>query len=340
MKQSFWVLCLLFSIQAFAQPVLDNSYFPTIGKAFSGRSFSKTAPLPPIQEGANITWNFAGLDSVYITDYSFAFRNKNVLNTDSGSRYPSATSAYVSFFGTDSIENFHQVSGNDLLYLGNNLKGADFAERFTTPRIDLRKNLAFEETFTHQSLSKFSTSGFSKYSKYRDTITYAGYGTLITPFATYENVILIKKSFSIDFAFNQNGPYTFGYLGRNWLWYIPGYGLPYMRYGEEINLEVEGEILYSGFVGFIPVVGNVKTFSGRELKLIPSVLKSDPGQTIQVSGMENRSATVLLTDAMGRMVRKTQLKDGVFQISNLSAGIYSVHVQSEEGAAVLKLMVQ
>lgn len=340
MKQSFWAWCLFLSIPSFAQPVLDNSYFPTIGKAFSGRSFSKTSPLPPIQEGANITWNFAGLDSVYITDYSFAFRNKNVANTDSGSRYPSATSAYVSFFGTDTIENFHQVSGNDLLYLGNNLKGADFAERFTTPRIDLRKNLGFEETFIHQSLSKFSTSGFSKFSKYRDTITYAGYGTLITPFATYENVILIKKLFSIDFAFNQNGPYTFGYLGRNWLWYIPGYGLPYMRYAEEINLEVEDEIIYSGFVGFIPVVGNVKTLAGRELKLIPSVLKADPSQTIRISGMENRSANILLTDAMGRMVRKTQLKDGIFQVSSLSPGVYSVRVQSEEGAAVLKLLVQ
>jgi len=340
MKQSFWALCLLFSTSAFAQPVIDESYFPTIGKAFSGRSFSKTSPLPPIQEGANVTWNFAGLDSVYITDYSFAFRIKNVANTDSGSRYSNATSAYVSFFGVDSVENFHQALGNNLLYLGNNLKGADFSERFTAPRVDLQKNLAFEESFIQQSQSKFSTTGFSKYNKYHDTITYAGYGTLITPFATYSNVILIKKFFSIDNAFAPNAPYNLSYLGRSWQWYIPGYGLPYMKYSEEIDLAVADETIYSGYVGFIPVVGNIKTISGRELKLIPSVLTPDPLQTIRVAGMENRSATILVTDAMGRLIRKTQLMDGVFQLSSITHGVYSVRVQSEEGSVVLKMLIQ
>jgi hypothetical protein len=277
---------------------------------------------------------------VYVTDYSFAFRIKNVLNTDSGSRYPNATSAYVSYFGVDSVENFHQALGNNLLYLGNNLKGADFSERFTAPRVDLEKNLAFGASSIVQAMSKFSTSGFSKYNKYHDTITYAGYGTLITPFATYSNVILIKKFFSIDNAFAPNDPYSLGYQGRSWLWYVPGYGLPYMKYSEEIDLAVADEIIYSGYVGFIPLVGNAKTLSGRELKMIPSVLSSGSIQTIQVEGMENRSADILLMDAMGRLIGKTQLKNGVFQLSSLSPGIYSVKIQSEEGSNVMKMLIQ
>jgi hypothetical protein len=331
---------LLFSIHAFAQPVLDQSYFPVVGKTFSGRSIYKTVPLPPIPEGVNQTWDFSGLDSVYITDYNFAFRVKTVANTDSGLYFPGAGSAFISYFGQDSIENFQRINGNDLEYMGNNVKGSPISERFSVPRVDFRSGLGFEETFIWQSRSTLNVGGFMKYNKYRDTITYAGSGTLITPFATYQNVILMKRFYSIDISFTAGGPFELGYLGRNWLWFIPGYGVPYVSYTEEVDYFVPDEKLIRGYVGFIPTVGNAPTLKNPlSFRLFPSMVESE--KQIHLSGLqEDNGQQVEIRDALGRRVLETTVRNRSIQIPTFPSGIYSVLVKSSSGTGIQRLVVR
>lgn len=331
-------LFILLSTPLLAQPVLDQSYFPTVGRTFAGRSFRKTVKIPTIAEGPNQTWNFAGLDSVYILDYNFSFRIKSASNTDSAANFPGATLAYVSYFGTDSIENFQKLNGNDLEYLGYNVKGSPLKENFSIPRVDFRKDLGFEESFIRQSTSALNVGGFIKYQKYRDTISYAGYGTLITSFGTYQNVVLLRRNFSIDFSFDQGGPFEFGYLGKNWLWYLPGYGLPYVRYDEEVDLLVPDENLISGYIGFIPPpVANKEIRNREEVRIMPSLVHG--GEEVRIEGWQGLLDQVQVVDAAGR-VTSLAVREASVRLPKLEAGIYSVRLGTGSGQVIRRLAVQ
>jgi len=339
LNRCFNFIFFLLTVPAFAQPDLDTSYFPKPGKTFSGRSFSRTLPLPAIEEGANKTWDLTGLAQNYITDYSFSFRMKNASNLDSAVKFPGATSGYVSFFGTDSIENFQKINGNDLEDLGYNLKGVAISERFSIPRVLLRKNIEFQESFVQQSRSVNSTAGFKKYNRYRDTITYAGFGTLITTFGTYQNVILIKRFFSIDVAFEPNAPLEMGYLGQNWFWYIQGYGLPFVEYKQEVDLFVPDEIIYDGYVGFIPPpVANNPTLFAKNLSLVPSIIDSE--REIMIAGLNSDVDFVQIFNSKGQLVCTAKVQNQKFRIPKLPSGIYSVLGKSETIATVLKLVIR
>lgn len=339
MKKSYvFYLFILLSTPLLAQPVLDQSYFPEVGRTFAGRSFRKTVPIPSIAEGPNQTWNFAGLDSVYILDYNFSFRIKTPANTDSAANFPGASLAYVSYFGTDSIENFQKINGNDLEYLGYNVKGSPLKENFSIPRVDFRKDLGFEESFIRQSTSAQRIGGFVKYQKYHDTLTYAGYGTLITSFGTYQNVVMMRRNFSIDFSFNQAGPFEFGYLGKNWLWYLPGYGLPYVRYAEEIDMLVPDENLIEGYIGFIPPpVANQEVFDHAEIRLVPTLLHA--GEELRLEGVQDNLSEIRLVDASGR-IRELSVREGQVRLPKVEPGVYSVLIGSGTQQVVRRLAIQ
>jgi hypothetical protein len=335
-KYYFLALSLLFSASVFSQPILDQTYFPTIGKFFSGRSFYQVVPLPAIQEGPNQTWDFSGLDSAYITDYNFAFRVKNVQNTDSSALFPGATSAYVSYFGTDSIENFQKTTGNDLEYLGFNVKGSPLSERFSIPRVSFRAGLTFEETFIKQSRSTLKVGSTLKYLKYRDTISYVGYGKVITPFATYDTVVLLKQLFSYDYSFNENGPFEPGYVGKNWLWFLPGLGVPYLTYYEEVDLLVPDAIKYGGYVGFIAPVSNKKRLTIPQVTLVPN--PANPGSSLQVVGLPKSVTGVSFIDALGKK-RSLPISDGnKINTQDLPSGVYSVVIETMSGQAVTRFV--
>jgi hypothetical protein len=329
---------LLLCFSAFAQPNLDETYFPVAGKSFAGRSFTMTTPMAEPSEGPNQTWNLTSLQSSYILDYNFSFRIKTPAQLDSTAFFPGATSGYVSFFGVDSLENFSKVNGNDLEYLGYNFKGVAISERFTIPRVELRKNLGFEENFIRVSEATQNVSGFQKFQKYRDTISYAGYGTLITSYGTYSNVIMLKRRFSIDASFNQGGPFEFAYLGKQWLWYLPGYGIPYVKYSVEVDMLVPDQTLYDGYVGFIPPpVGVTPGQNQAAVQLLPSVLQNE--ESVLAEGMENLQ-DVHISDISGKSFPVLHLSGNRFFPPRLHKGLYSVRLTGAQGSVVRKLMVQ
>ena len=329
---------LLVCFSGFAQPNLDETYFPVAGKSFAGRSFTMTTPMAEPSEGPNQTWNLTNLQSSYILDYNFSFRIKTPAQMDSAAYFPGATSGYVSFFGVDSLENFSKVNGNDLEYLGYNFKGVAISERYSIPRVELRKNLGFEENFIRVSECVQNVSGFQKFQKYRDTISYAGYGTLITSYGTYNNVIMLKRGYSIDASFTPGGPFEFSYLGRQWLWYLPGYGIPYVKYSIEVDMLVPDQTLYDGYVGFIPPpVGVAPTQNLAAIQLLPSVLQTE--ESVLVEGIQELKQ-VTISDVSGKSFPIRRLEGNRFFPPQLHKGLYSVRLTGSQGSVVRKMVVQ
>jgi hypothetical protein len=333
------IIILLLCPKLFAQPVLNNSYFPVVGKAFSGRSFYKAVPLPPISEGPNQNWDFSGLDSVYITDYNFAFRVKNVSATDSGVKFPGAQVAMVSFFGSDSIENFYAYNGDDLENLGFNVKGVPWNEKFLSPRrVEFRSNLDFGDLFIRTSQSTKNIGALRTYQRYRDTITYAGYGTVTTPFGTYQNVPMLKLNYSIDMSFTPTNLQLNNY-GRHWLWFLPGYGQPYFRYTEDVDVNVPDAVRYEGYVGFIPTISTQDRIRENALQIFPNRIQN--GHEILLSGQrEGGKVKIEVMDTQGKVVFKSQISDGRFSLNGLKSGLYLVHLQEDERLYTSRLIVE
>ncbi len=340
-KNLLLIFAIFCCIKTIAQPVLSSAYFPQTGKTLIGKTFKKGVALPEISEGPNQTWNFSGIDSVYIQDFNFMIKAKTVASTDSGIKFPDAQSANISYFGGDSIQNYFKVSGFDLQYIGYNLKGLADKEKFTMPRVEFRSGLAFEEVFINQSRCRKDFYGDVIYKKYRDTITYAGYGTLITPTETHNNVVLLKNRFSIEFnnSGNPNLNYEIGYLGTQWLWYLPGYGVPYMKYSEEIDWADRTLVFYEGYVGIPQPLALPKIQFSRTINIFPGIIEKN--QIVNVNGLETgQKSFAKIFDIQGQMVQSQEVENSSFKINALKTGLYVVVLENENGLSRHKILVK
>lgn len=340
----FFLACLfVLSFLAVAQPPeLNSSYFPVNGKVMAGRSFYKVVPMPAPSTGMDQTWNLTGLDSVYINDYTFSFRVKPVAETDSGINFPGAEKAIVSFFGTDSIETFYRQNQGDLEDMGYSLKGVPIKEKFSIPRVVFRTGLTMNEPFVRQSRSQRTVGDFNYFTRYRDTITYAGSGTLITSFGTYQNVVMLTRFFSIDFNFTPNpaSPFELGYLGRHYMWYLPGFGVPYVFYSEELDLNTPDAYRYEGYIGFVPTVSNQHIKSASTRKVFPSLLSQNQ-KSLQVISETGDHTELIFTifDPRGAEVLSGRTTESSISTIGLKPGLYNIHLKNEKGLSQHRIMV-
>lgn len=341
----FFLACLfVLSVSAIAQPPeLNSSYLPTIGKTMAGRSFYKVVPMPAPATGMGQTWNLTGLDSVYINDYTFSFRVKPVAETDSGINFPGSETAIVSFFGTDSIETFYKQNQGDLEELGYSLKGVPIKERFSIPRVVFRTGLSMNDPFVRQSRSQRTVGGFTYFTRYRDTITYAGSGTLITSFGTYQNVPLLTRFFSIDFNFTPNpaNPFELGYLGKHYMWYLPGFGVPYVFYSEELDLNTPEAYRYEGYIGFVPTVSNQKNVNAEPRRVFPTLLHQGNNEIKIVSNNkdERHAFYFRIIDLRGALVQAGTIHQNTLSVADLRPGMYHLHLNDGSTTSQHRLVV-
>lgn len=306
-------------------PVLNSNYFPVLGKAFSGRNFFRNQPWP-VATGANVTWDFTPLQANYITDYNFAFRNKPTTGTQGSPLFPGAEMTQMSFFGEDSIENFLRTNGGQLLKMGYKYKGWDGNEIFNPNRVEFQSNLDFGDVHITQINSVKNIVGTPpQYFKYYDTLAYAGYGTMITTFATYQNVPLVTRKFATWYSNELNGNYSLHQLGRHWYWYLPTFGAPYISYTEEVYMLAPEQVYYDGYIGFIPQVSNSELAENLKLNVFPTQIQNLP--TLYVTGLRDGiESEYSITDMIGRTLQSGSVKNQQIDVAQLPKGIFQLQV--------------
>ena len=341
MNKTFLLLLLAcFSLSALGQPVLNNTYLPEVGKAFSGRNLVNiTAPIL-IPTGPNQNWDFTSMQSHYNTVYSFGFRVKQAAAAQGAPQFPGAEKAIVSYFGEDSIETFYKQAGTDLQRMGFKIKNIAWTEKFSVPRVDFRTGHEFQEFSFRESASVENLPGVDpQYFKYYDTVQYAGYGTMTTTFGTYTNVPLIVRRFGKYFSDSPNGTYSPHLFARHWYWYLPGFGVPYIQYSEEIYAIEPETVYYDGYIGFIPSVGTLPAMGGvAETVLFPNVLSN--GETLRIQGIGSEKVPYTLFDMGGRKVTEGLFADQQTRLSSLAGGVYRMAVETRSGVVHHKLVVK
>lgn len=198
MKSSLYTLLLsLVSFSAFSQATIEGTYLPVRNTRILQvwDTAATTMTIPTI--GANQVWDYSGAFSSIVDTFELAV--KAPLATPYGQYFPNAT--HASFLRTpfqlsDSIWLYFEVDTSGMYNLGYFSEKQDFDSlvfaippEFVTPM-----EFTYGDTFTDTSIyaGDIVYQGFPgkiiRHSyKY---MTANGYGSLITPDATYNNVIL------------------------------------------------------------------------------------------------------------------------------------------------------
>jgi hypothetical protein len=276
------LLLLLFPVTATAQPVIEFANVDLVGKTFAVHLVSDPGASDPTQDGANVTWDFSTatlLLNVGTTTYM------DPASTPFAANYPGSDLAQSVTIPTGTTYSYFDLSATELNMLAEGVGGSDM-ETYSDPKTPLLFPLAYQDLFVDQ----FTENG----TPYSVTRTYVGYGTVITPTATYTNVVKVASSSgSIDFF--RSNPVE-----------------------QLISINSNGQVL---------VLGDAVT--SVDERVAPSLVAWPNPSTgiVVVSGLD-RMAIYQLLDAQGRMHRTGNYTQGLLSLdlSGLAQGLYVLKV--------------
>ena len=287
----------------FAQPVLVNTMTPfpvgTIDTIYSAAAGS----VSPGSSGAGITWDFSSLSPA----------NQGTIEIVTPSSTP-----YFSSFPTTTFCAKINPSGGSSQYV---------YERLTTTRWEqLANNYAGVGTGTDYTPNPESSIEFpmSYLSSFKDTfqkttggantvdVTYDGYGTLITPFATYTNVVRIKKYW---------GPGDFDY---NWYTTSPSLGIVFSYHGQANS--------YTLIRAGAATTKASQVAANFSCRLYPNPFSGNATLFINAA-QEITPALLVITDLTGRVIKQIPVVSSETKINadGLVPGLYFYRVTSNYG---------
>jgi len=169
---------------AIAQPVLNDS--STVIPVGMGDSVSViTSATSPGTGGANHTWDFSALTPVTGGYAQFV----TPASTPYAASYPAATRAVkIDIPSLGTIYEYDIVSNTKWEMLAGNVTASSGDNYTANPKTMVPFSFHFSDVVV-DTFYKNATG------PYTVEMTYDGYGTLVTPFGTYNNVIRMKRSF-------------------------------------------------------------------------------------------------------------------------------------------------
>jgi hypothetical protein len=291
---------LAFAIAAQAQPVIvDGTSMPPVG--YSDSIAMITSAMSPGTGGANITWDFSSLAPVVggmakvvdpaTTPYASTFPTANYVIELTPNGVPG------------SMYEYYNITNTKWEILGSNYS-------ITTPGGDYTPNpktmMPFPFSFNQSETDAFQKVGSSASSV---TITYDGFGTLITPYRINSNVIRIKRDFGgTDFYYD---------------WFTLN---PLITVATYDNNEQKFTFLSTSTVNSINDIRSRATSS-----VYPNPVISRATITLASGVNTSNAATAVITDVTGRIVRLLPVESQAvaFDRAELNGGLYFYSIRDK-----------
>jgi hypothetical protein len=189
-----------------AGPVIQSSNLTPIGTKYQAQNLTSTAKIDPGSAGENQTWNFSTL-AVSQTGIPIEVIDPATVPTDIAAYVPTANRWEKNSTGSKTGSyNAYLVSGTEcaLLALGvyeNSDLVINYLAVYNPPLAQIYFPTTYGNTYTD---SVKVSSGPVVHA----TATYDGYGTLVTPFGTYTNVLRAR-------SVSDNGHIVYGWCTSN-----------------------------------------------------------------------------------------------------------------------------
>jgi len=328
MYLKFLPACLLLAVTAHAQPTLTNANNNFLaGTSFIQYTGSATSPGA---SGANVVWDFSAIGTSAGNSYSYtACSSSTNCGTFPGSNVVIAQPPTTGYFIVDNTRqavNGAAVGSTNIIY--------------SNPEDMLRFPFTYNNTYTDNFSANFTSGGSSFVRSGSVTVTADGYGKLILPNGTYNNILRVKRVET--YTDTWSGP-TINYSSEIYAWYSPA---------KRENLLSKSSITVAGNTTDYPItytnqtptaIGNLAIAEGS-VNLYPN-----PARDLVHVRFEADKATtadVILTDLTGRMINTlpaVSIASGSNDIKmntvGLSAGLYLVRLTADGQSITRKVEV-
>lgn len=278
-----------------AQPVLQQANLATPGLSATINVGPYVSPGPA---GANQTWNFASITTSAVGTYSIV----NCSSTACSSGFPAANWCYLA--GPEYT--YMQSSASQLEILGSSIPtNCVGGEIFSNTKAVLIFPFNYQASTSDGWVSNQDADTYSA--------TYDGYGTLITPFGTYNNVVRLSVADGTS-------------LSTIWLTSNPIYQL--------MTIDQGGNTI---------IMSNT-TFSIHELTSRARLsLQPNPcGATLHVKLLDQTETktTIEVVDMLGQKVMSDWTDSGekTLHTEALPAGVYFVRTHNSDGQGIMKFI--
>jgi hypothetical protein len=328
MKKLFTLLFAFPVGYAFCQPTITSSVVMPVGSTAYYFSSSSMQNFSAGANGANVSWDFSGIDTAKGSLAQAAVRADT---TPDYSYFPAAVNYAAKAgvqFGVTSYGYGHLDATTFESYGYTTLAAMQV---LTNPQ----KTLNFPFTYNNQFTDIFHTDDSIIYGN--TTVKAEGYGTLKLPFSTFNNVLKVTTSeyYREVTDFDQNGlpSDSLMYVTQYYRWYAPNVVGPLLEFAKAKSYGIfNGQIYYSPdslqHLYFNKTLATgVADVASFEASIYPN----------PVNGMLNISAETVVSNVRVMDVSGKELSTEAFDnktvrvaMDKLHAGIYFVQIQTAD----------
>lgn len=295
------LLLLLLPLYSMAQLTLDASYNFDAGDSYTQHINMGLSGVQPGSAGANVTWDFSA--------YGTANTAPVNLQAASSSNYPDADV----YFSQSGSQSFFSTTPQALGYYGNSNSLGTLV--YTNAEEQVRYPLTYGDSYTDYKVGNNIVAGQVQDLTGTITVSADGYGTLITPAATYANTLrlqLIRRD-----TFRSQGQVSSTVTDTFYYWYA-----------ENIDFTVatlfgSGQQRTFNYIEAQPTSTSV--VEEQSLRLYPNPATS----FLQVKGLERTAFDWKIYNSLGKLVAEGQNTSRI-PVAQLPAGWYAVEIQSNQ----------
>ncbi len=334
MRNLFLTICLLLSARLYAQPNLTGSACnPVPGDKF----YQHYCDYTGVSEGAaghGVTWNFASLSE---------------LGIDSMTYDPCLGTLYCDSFSGSNLST-HDNYGYYEYYVGDAGQFAEVGEGdsyvltyYTDPLALLKYPMSIDTVAIDTYFSY--TPAYAYYDYQADTMIGDGYGTLILPSGTYNNVLRVHLIAMNDDSDISVTPAVVTHARNDiYMWWTPGFHNPLLIMGYDTSVSTSIEFV-SYYTKPALVPSSVKeVLPVGDVRIYPNPVRDRVN--ISYASPNRQEVSVAVTDMSGRLVGddiKQTVNEGAntisYPLSSLPSGIYLLRLQTGDGVIVRKFQV-
>lgn len=322
----FFLLAFVCSVAGiFAQPVINSNVIAPVGAVttYLKSGVAATNNFNPGAAGANVTWNFATLDTSLGASVQYTVPADT---TYYYSEYPSVVNRAVGgWTGLGPAYAYTYIDNSKYEYYG--------TRSFSDFKIyqDPQKQLTFPFTYSNQ----FTDTFYDEYPVFYGNVAVKAdaYGTLVLPTGTYSNVLRIYTR-EVYREYDENSPQdSLFYEGKYYRWYQPNTPNVLLEYASVVQFYIyQGQRYDADSIKRVSITKNPTITSIAEpVSFATAVYPNPAGNTLMINA-ETYIDGVTLTDLCGKTVLQQNFYDKNIQLNleNIAAGAYCLQLTTTD----------
>ena len=280
--------------------------------------------------GSSYTWDYSTLS---IKD-SFQIEIADKSKTPDGNKFPQASFAEQANSATSYV-----INKTDSYSLNGIVAGSTIIE-YTNPQLLLRRPFTFNDVVNDTFSVSYLASAFNVTGTGESTTIADGYGTLILPNGTYNNVLRVRNEFSRDDTIQGVPPPSnlIQNSGVVIIWFDTMHRAPLMR----VDSIVYTSSVFSGERVSVSILKNEEPLSVvNSQQLEKSIKVYASAGTVHISELDrDKPYRLYIHNSMGQLVWDGDIKTSsgkyTSHIKELCTGMYILKVADMDGSMTVK----